>query len=161
MDEMDQNEELVRAWIGEKKQDQYYNRMKNGGFNLVAFFLSDLLMITRKMFLELIVLRLLVLLIFTVYAILNVQTELFTITSFVSSLIIGFTYYYIYRWSILRKIKKYQRRGLTYEEQLEIARKKGGDKITVGVILMFMIDVIWVILVILSVLLWIMISSIP
>lgn len=40
MDEMDQNEELFRAWIGNKRQDAYYNRMKNGGFDWLAFFYS-------------------------------------------------------------------------------------------------------------------------
>ena len=45
----------------------------------------------------------------------------------------------MYRWSIERKIKYYQRKGLTYEQQLEIARKRGGDKVNVAVILMFVV----------------------
>lgn len=52
MDEMDQNEELFRAWIGEKKQDEYYHRMKNGGFNLVAFFYQTCLCFQERCFLN-------------------------------------------------------------------------------------------------------------
>lgn len=141
MDEMDQNEELFRAWIGEKKQEEYYHRMKNGGFNWVAFFLSDLLMLSRKMFLESIILIVLLFLINTVYGILGVPTAIYRITNVAIALTIGFTYYYMYRWSISRKIKKYQRQGLTYEKQLEIARKRGGDKVTVAVILMFIAEI--------------------
>lgn len=147
MDEMDQNEELFRAWIGEKKQDEYYNKMKNGGFKWAAFFLSDLIMLTRKMFLETIILIILVCLINATYEILVVSNTIRIITNFAISLTIGFTYYYMYRWSISRKIKKYQRQGLTYEEQLEIARKKGGNKITGSVIAMFFIEMILMIVI--------------
>lgn len=142
MDEMDQNEELFRAWIGEKKQDEYYHRMKNGGFNWVAFFLSDLLMLSRKMFLESIILIVLLFLINTVYGILGVPTVVYNITRFAIALIIGYTYYYMYRWSISRKIRKYQKQGLSYEKQMEIAKKRAGDKFTVSVIVMFCIEVI-------------------
>lgn len=141
MDEMDQNEELFRAWIGEKKQDEYYHKMKNGGFNWVAFILSDLLLLSRKMFLEATILVVLLFLVNTVYGILGVPDIVYNITSLAMALTIGYTYYYMYRWSIARKIRKYQQQGLTYEKQLEIARKRGGDKVTVAVILMVIAEV--------------------
>lgn len=98
-------------------------------------------MLSRKMFLESIILIVLLFLINTVYGILGVPTAIYRITNVAIALTIGFTYYYMYRWSISRKIKKYQRQGLTYEKQLEIARKRGGDKVTVAVILMFIAEI--------------------
>ena len=57
MDYMEQNEELYRAWIGTKKQDKYYAKMRYGGFSFLAFIpiLAELLYLTRKMYLELII----------------------------------------------------------------------------------------------------------
>lgn len=147
MDEMDQNEELFRAWIGEKKQEEYYCKMKNGGFNWAAFFLSDLLMITRKMYLELFIIFVVLFFISASYMLLDVPDEIVGITTFAIKLIMGFTYYYMYRWSIARKIKRYQKKGLTYEKQLEIARKKGGDKITLSVVLIIIAELIFYIIV--------------
>ena len=98
-------------------------------------------MLSRKMFLETIILTIVAFLINIVYGILDVSAAVSSITSIVIALIMGATYYYMYRWSIYRKIRKYQRKGLTYEKQLEIAQKKGGDKITFSVILMFFADV--------------------
>lgn len=141
MDEMDQNEELFRAWIGEKNQEKYWQRMKNGGFSWGAFFIPNLLMLTRKMSFEPIMLVILSFLIDSVYVILNVPTGVAIVTNLAIKIILGFTYYYIYRWSISRKIKYYQSQGYTYEKQLELAKKRGGDKVTVSVLLAFIIVV--------------------
>ena len=142
MEHIDQYEELYRAWIGEKKQDVYYEKMHKGGFNWVAFLLSGLLLITRKMFVESIVLIVLIYLIKTVLGIVGAPIIVYFIIDLAPSLILGFTYYYLYRWHIKRKIEKYQRKGLSYEEQLQMARTCGGDKITIGVILMIIVEFI-------------------
>lgn len=164
MDEMEQNEELVRAWIGEKKQDEYYHKMKNGGFKLSVFILPDLLFLSRKMYLEVFIKAILIDIIimiglvpmwvtlldlgdiyfsnifFSIYVIVvsfsREYNGLLKIIAFIINGIISCKYYKIYRNSILRKIRKYKRQGLTYEKQLEIARQRGGDKITLSVILM-------------------------
>ena len=144
MEHMNQYEELYRAWIGEKNQNEYFEKMHKGGFNWVAFFLSDLLLLTRKMFTESIVLILLVYLINTVLGIIGVPDIVYSVISLALCLTLGFTYYYLYRWHIKRKIEKYQKKGLSYEEQLQMARKCGGDKITVGVIVMFIVEIVLV-----------------
>lgn len=137
MNYMDENEELYRAWIGTKNQDEYYMKMKNGGFNWVAVFLSDLLLITRKMFTESVLLLMLLFLIDTVLGIIGVSETVYRVISVMLAITLGATYYPLYKWHIKRKIEKYKRKGLTYAAQLDIARKHGGDKFTVGVVLMF------------------------
>ena len=144
MEHMEQYEELYRAWIGEKNQNKYFEKMYKGGFSSVAFFLNDLLLITRKMFVESIILIVLVYLINTVLGIIGAPNVAYSIVNLVMCLIMGFTYYYLYRWHIRRKIEKYQKKGLSYEEQLEMARKCSGDKITVGVVVMFIVEAILV-----------------
>ena len=144
MEHMDKNEELYRAWIGEKNQDVYFEKMHKGGFNWVAFLLRDLLLITRKMFAESIIFLLLAYFINTILSIMRVPDIICSGINLVFCLILGFTYYYLYRWHIKRKIVKYQKKGLSYEEQLEKAKKYGGDKITMGVILMFIIEIVLV-----------------
>lgn len=49
MDYIEQNEELYRAWIGDKNQEKYYQKLKAGGFNWGAFFFRELQLLTRKM----------------------------------------------------------------------------------------------------------------
>jgi hypothetical protein len=142
MDYIDENEELYRAWIGTKNQDKYYEKMKNGGFSWVAFFLSDLLLITRKMFTESIIFIFICYLISTVLNIIEVPRMIYILVNITIGLTIGFSYYPLYKWHIKRKIKKYQRKGLTYEEQLSIARKYGGDKFTFSVIVMILVSII-------------------
>lgn len=144
MEHLNENEELYRAWIGTKHQDEYIQKMRNGGFSWLAFFLSDLLLLTRKMFSESIILILIVYLISTVMGIIEVPQVAYNILGLALSIGLGFTYYYLYRWNIKRKIEKYKRKGLTYEEQLEIARKCGGDKVTVAVLLMLLVDLVLV-----------------
>ncbi len=141
MEHIDKYEELYRAWIGEKKQNEYFEKMHKGGFNCVAFLLGDLLLITRKMFTESIILILLIYLINTVLGIIGVPNIVYSLISLAIFLTLGFTYYYLYRWHIKRKIEKYQKKGLSYEEQLKIAKKCSGDKITVGVIVMFIVEI--------------------
>lgn len=139
MDHMDQNEELYRAWIGMKNQEKYYRRMKKGGFNLCAFFFRELLYLTRKMFVETILLIIAETLIVIALSITGAPEGVYSFVGIILSTLIGVTYYPLYRWSIERKIKYYQRKGLTYEQQLEIARKRGGDKVNVAVILMLVV----------------------
>lgn len=139
MDHMDQNEELYRAWIGVKNQEKYYRRMKKGGFNLCAFFFRELLYLTRKMFVETILLIIAETLIVIALSITGAPEGVYSLVGIILSTLIGVTYYPLYRWSIERKIKYYQRKGLTYEQQLEIARKRGGDKVNVAVILMLVV----------------------
>ena len=139
MEHIDKYEELYKAWIGEKKQNEYFERMHKGGFNWEACFISDLLLIIRKMYAESIILVLLIYLINTVLLIIGVPNVVYKVINAVICLTLGSTYYYLYRWHIRRKIEKYQKMGLSYEEQLQMAKKYGGNKITVGVILMIII----------------------
>ena len=142
---MEQNEELYRAWIGTKNQDKYFQKMQKGGFSFASFFISDLLFITRKMYVESIVLILAVYVINIILRFIGVPNIGYNIASIVIALIMGFTYYPLYRWNIKRKIEKYKRKGLTYEEQLEVAKKYGGDKITFAVVGMIFVDIMIVI----------------
>ena len=56
----------------------------------------------------------------------------------------GFLYYPLYRNFIKRKIEKYKKKGLTYEEQLKVAEKYGGDKFSLAAILMIIVEVIFI-----------------
>lgn len=142
MEHLNENEELYRAWIGTKNQDEYIKKMRTGGFNWVAFFLSDLLLITRKMFVESIALICIVFLVSTVMGIIGVPEIAYRIVGIMLSVGVGLSYYHLYRWNIKRKIEKYKRKGLSYEEQLEVARKQGGDKVTVAVLLVLLFDLV-------------------
>lgn len=142
MEHLNENEELYRAWIGTKNQDEYIKKMRTGGFNWVAFFLSDLLFITRKMFVESIALICIAFLVSTVMGIIGVPEIAYRIVGIMLSVGVGLSYYHLYRWNIKRKIEKYKRKGLSYEEQLEVARKQGGDKVTVAVLLVLLFDLI-------------------
>ena len=142
MEHMNQYEELYRAWIGEKNQNKYFEKMQKGGFSWLTVFLGTFYWITRKMFTESIILILLVCLINTVLGIIGIPNIVFSAISLALSLTLGFTYYYLYRWHIKRKIEKYQKEGLSYEEQLQMARKCSGDKITVGVVVMFIVEIV-------------------
>lgn len=144
MEHLNENEELYRAWIGTKNQDEYIKKMRTGGFNWVAFFLSDLLLITRKMFVESIALICIVFLVSTVMGIIGVPDIAYNIVGIMLSVGVGLSYYHLYRWNIKRKIEKYKRKGLSYEEQLEVARKQGGDKVTVAVLLVLLFDLVLV-----------------
>lgn len=139
MEHLNENEELYRAWIGTKKQDKYIEKMRRGGFSWAAFFLRDLLFLTRKMFVETIVLILIVFLINTVMRIIGFPNIAYSIVNFVIAIDIGFSYYHLYRGNIKRKIEKYKAKGLSYEEQLEVARKKGGDNVTVAVVIVVVV----------------------
>lgn len=142
MDYMDQNEELYRAWIGDRNQDDYYRKMKNGGFNWWAFFFRELYLLSRKMFIESVILTVGSYILFMILGMINVPDIGYNILAFVIALTTGFLYYPLYKWNIKRKIEKYKKKGLSYEEQLEIAKKYGGDKATVAVIVMVFIEFI-------------------
>lgn len=142
MEHLNENEEIYRAWIGTKNQDEYIKKMRTGGFNWVAFFLSDLLLITRKMFVESVALICIVFLVSTVMGIIGVPDIAYNIVGIMLSVGVGLSYYHLYRWNIKRKIEKYKRKGLSYEEQLEVARKQGGDKVTVAVLLVLLFDLV-------------------
>ena len=73
----------------------------------------------------------------TVLGIIGVSETVYRVISVMLAITLGATYYPLYKWHIKRKIEKYKRKGLTYAAQLDIARKHGGDKFTVGVVLMF------------------------
>ena len=144
MDYMEQNEELYRAWIGTKKQDKYYAKMRYGGFSFLAFFpiLAELLYLTRKMYLELIIISFIRWGISLITYFIFQNDVALNIATLAMSIISGFIYYPLYKWNIKRKIEKNKRKGLNYEEQLNIAKKCGGDKITVSVVAMFLILII-------------------
>ena len=136
MEEFDINQiqdpdiELVRAWIGPKNQELYLKKYYKGdlGFNLLAFLLPDIVFLTRKMWIEsFIILVLDVILLF-------INGGIPYPVAILIRLILGFAYYPLYSASIRRKIKKNKLQGLSYEQQLDKARKTGGDKITASVI---------------------------
>ncbi len=133
---------FIELGLEQKNQDEYIKKMRTGGFNWVAFFLSDLLLITRKMFVESIALICIVFLVSTVMGIIGVPDIAYNIVGIMLSVGVGLSYYHLYRWNIKRKIEKYKRKGLSYEEQLEVARKQGGDKVTVAVLLVLLFDLV-------------------
>lgn len=144
MEHLEENEELYRAWIGTKKQDEYIQKMRTRGFNWVAFIIPNILFITRKMYIE----SILLLIVFLVSFIIEnnpIASIAYSIIEIILLIGIGFSYYRLYRWHIKRKIEKYKRKGLSYEEQLEIATKFGGDTFTVLSLAVFIIELIIVI----------------
>lgn len=128
--DLNTEEKLVRAWIGETNQDHYINKFKTGGFSFLAFLFPDAMFLGRKMWIEAI-------LIIVVDLLISYFNHFRPFPPFgVIKLIIGATYYSIYQSSIERKIKKYKKQGLSYEEQLEKAKKHGGDVLPFAIILL-------------------------
>lgn len=135
---MGEYEEIVKTWIGPKNTESHYNKMQNGGFNWAAFFIPDLYFLTRKMWLEAFSY------IFIIIALYYISFLPFMYYPVRLSIIgirigIGFLFYKLYKMSIIRKIKRNERRGYSFEQQIEDARKRGGDKVTIAVIANFII----------------------
>lgn len=142
---METNEELIKAWIGEKNQENLYQKVMNGGFCWVTWILPDLHLATRKMYLEAFLYIFIVIVYSFVVALMNIPENLVDILTFIIRIIMGFSFYPLYKKHILRKIRKYEQQGLSYEEQLSIAQNNGGDKITgktVAVIILTVIEAI-------------------
>lgn len=146
MDYIEENEELYKAWIGTKKQDKYYNKMKKGGFDWWVFIFEDLILLSRKMFVESLVHILIIYLGNTILGLIGASNIGYRVMSLGMGIILGYLYYPLYKWNIKRKIEKYKRKGLSYEEQLAIAQKYGGDKVTFGVIMMLLVEVVIVVM---------------
>lgn len=72
----------------------------------------------------------------------RVPSIVYTIVNIIIGMTIGFLYYPLYKWNIKRKIEKYKNQGLNYEEQVNNAKKYGGNKVTVAVIAMFLICIV-------------------
>jgi len=132
-------EELIKIWIGHKSE-KIYNKFKTGGVNIEAFLIPNLLYLTRKMYVETFIS------IFITMFLMIVITSFFQgkewIAFIILHLIQGFTFYKLYKWSIERKIKRNERKGLSFEQQKELAQKKGGDKVTFTVIICFIVAII-------------------
>ncbi len=142
MSYIEENEELYRAWIGTKKQDKYFEKIKNGGFSFVGLILPHLLLITRKMYIETIVLVIIEIILDVFTGLLGIKGETAIIINFAVGLTVAFSYYSLYEWNIRRKIEKYRKQGISDEEQIKIAQKCGGDKITLKVIIAIVVFVI-------------------
>ena len=134
--DLNTEEKLVRAWIGENSQDHYINKFKTGGFSFLAFLFPDAMLLGRKMWIEGIVIIVadLLVLYFNHFK----PFPPFTVVK----LMIGAAYYSIYESSIERKIKRYKKQGLSYEEQLEKAKKNGGDILPFVIILLIIMLVV-------------------
>ena len=76
MEHLIENEELYRAWVGTKNQDKYIERMKKVGFNFSAFLIWDLMLIFRKMFLEVIVTVLIYFAMVIILSLLNISENI-------------------------------------------------------------------------------------
>lgn len=135
MSYIEENEELYRAWIGTKKQDKNFEKIKNGGFSFVGLILPHLLLITRKMYIETIALVIIQIILDLFTGLLGIQEETAGIINFAVNLTVAFSYYSLYEWNIRRKIEKYRKHGISDEEQIKIAQKCGGDKITLKVVI--------------------------
>lgn len=144
MEHLIENEELYRAWIGTKNQDVYIEKMKKGGFNFSACLIWDLTLIFRKMFLEVILTLLIYFVMGIILSFSNIPENISNLLFFLSRVGMGFLYYPLYRNFIKRKIEKYKKKGLTYEEQLKVAEKYGGDKFSLAAILMIIVEVIFI-----------------
>ena len=122
MEFLEENETLFRAWVGEKNRDKYIEKMKKGGFSWLSFFLPGLYITGRKMYLFGVIILLIDMLLIDVIKIIPL--------TFVFRIIMGFSFYPMYRFYISKKIKKYE--NLPYEEQIKKAELFGGDKLDVA-----------------------------
>ena len=122
MEFLEENETLFRAWAGEKNRDKYIEKMKKGGFSWLSFFLPGLYITGRKMYLFGVIILLIDMLLIDVIKIIPL--------TFVFRIIMGFSFYPMYRFHISKKIKKYE--NLPYEEQIKKAELFGGDKLDVA-----------------------------
>ena len=122
MEFLEENETLFRAWVGEKNRDKYIEKMKKGGFSWLSFFLPGLYITGRKMYLFGVIILLIDMLLIDVIKIIPL--------TFVFRIIMGFSFYPMYRFHISKKIKKYE--NLPYEEQIKKAELFGGDKLDVA-----------------------------
>lgn len=127
---METNEELIKAWIGEKNQEQHYQKVMNGGFNWTTWLIPDLHMATRKMYLEVFIYIFITIAYSFIVTLMGIPENVINLLNCIIRIIMGFSFYPLYKRHIFRKIRKYEQQGLSYEEQLSIAQKNGGDKIT-------------------------------
>lgn len=139
---MEEKEELIQAWIGKNSEKIYAKMEKKFSFSWLAFFLADLYMLTRKMFVETIIYEIVAVILSAMIAVTINNDIIACLVVVIIRIGWGYAFYPLYKKSILRKIKKNEDKGLSYDEQLEIARKQGGDKVTVAVIVALIICVI-------------------
>ncbi|MBO6232993.1 MAG: DUF2628 domain-containing protein [Clostridia bacterium] len=129
------DEKLVRAWIGKNNQDDYINKFQNGGFSPLAFLFPDVMVLGRKMWIEGIIL---VVIEFIIAWFLDADDSMYRASFVIIRFILGLLFFQLYKDSIKRKINKYKKQGLSYEQQLEKANKYGGD-ITIAVAIIVII----------------------
>ena len=142
MSYIEENEELYRAWIGQKKQDKYFEKIKKSGFSFTGLIVPHLLLITRKMYIETVILVIIQIILDLFTELLGIKEETTVIINFATNLTIAFSYYSLYEWNIRRKIEKYREQGISDEEQIKIAQKYGGDKITLKVVIAILVLII-------------------
>ncbi len=137
---MEGKEELIRTWIGQKKEKIMYPKVMNGGFNIFAFLFRDIYFLYRKMYIETLIIFLATIVINYILELIKIQNSI--IISIIYAIVGGFIFYPLYKRNILRKIQKYESRGLSYEEQLAMAKKHGGAGITVLLLVLIPIIII-------------------
>ena len=143
---MEQKEELIRAWIGQSKEKEMYPKVMNGGFNIGAFLVPDLYFLSRKLYVEtyiyLFIMLLINIIIPLIIGVENYSKSVIFFIATVSRIITGFLFYPLYKRNIYRKIRKNEKKGLSYDEQLEIAQKRGGNQLTFATVAAFFIAII-------------------
>lgn len=127
-------EQLYKAWIGNKAETMYLNMQKTS-FNPWAFLFGVFYMIYRKMYLIAII----------AYIINMVVIEV-TNSGFVSILlwiVYGFAFYPLYKWDIKRKLNNFKAQNYTDEQILALAKEKGGtSKIWILVLIIAIVAII-------------------
>lgn len=131
---------FAQAWVGSNER-VYKNLERNWSFSWCSLFWGSFYMFSRKMYIEAIIGWLISIVVEYGISILNLPLEESTMINLLFMIGFGCAFYPLYKRHILAKKRKLE--NMDFKQQLEIAKKKGGQVPVAGllgvIILMFIV----------------------
>lgn len=123
------DEQLVRAWIG-KGNEKIYNKVMKGGFHIGSFLFPGAFYFARKMYMWGII--------FFILDFIFIQIINFAPLTIIYRLLASCLFYSMYKGWIKNKIT--QNSNTSYEDQISIAQKKGGEVKTFILVILILVS---------------------
>lgn len=131
---------LVKAFVGKNAEDICNKMVKNGSFNIGAFFFMGFYFLYRKMYLIGGILVALMMLIP-----INIDKVVYFIINIAFHIMCGFLFYPIYRNYTESKMKKIYQNNTSQEEMYNLCQKTGGTSLSAALIPVVIIVVILIV----------------